>query len=182
MREIKLTGYPIDWSRTGEHNAVALLVDATQFTALWPAGAPQTAYRRPDGTTYPVVCDLVDGLVRVVLTSTETAAAGMASLEVQWLDDGTVAKSVTYNGRILQALDAGDTPPDPPGTVWLDDVREVGAGVELDRIAVTDMYSRIVGLELAVDVADGLLCLYSSGLDSPIDIAINGQTLEVWKV
>jgi hypothetical protein len=67
---------------------------------------------------------------------------------------------------------------------------EGDAQIASDRAAAADgsalradaAYSRIVGLELAVDVADGLLCLYSSGLDSPIDIAINGQTLEVWKV
>ena len=146
MKEIKLTGYHADWSRTGEHNAVALLVDASEFLRLWPDGVPQTIYRRPDKTTYPVPCELEDEYVHVVLTSTETAITGMASLELQWIDDGAFARSATYSGRINTALDPDGepgTPPDPPGQSWLDQAIAVGAGVALDRNAVSGMLDEV---------------------------------------
>lgn len=43
-------------------------------------------------------------------------------------------------------------------------------------------YARVVGIDLVVDVASGELRLYSTGLDSAIDIEMIGNTLEVYQV
>ena len=85
-------------------------------------------------------------------------------------------KGVTH-GYMVRAETAADGAGDSAQTA-----SDRAAAADGSALRAEAAYNRIVGLELAVDVADGLLCLYSSGLDSPIDIAINGQTLEVWKV
>ena len=178
MKEIKLTGYHADWSRMGEHNAVALLVDASEFLRLWPDGVPQTIYRRPDKTTYPVPCELEDEYVRVVLTSTETAITGMASLELQWIDDGAFARSATYSGRINTALDPDGepgTPPDPPGQSWLDQAIAVGAGVALDRHAVSGMLDEVETLTgEARDIAAAVSPINSQLADITQNIKVAG--------
>lgn len=43
-------------------------------------------------------------------------------------------------------------------------------------------YASLIGVELVVDVVNGMLNLYSAGDYSPIDIEMNGRALEVWKV
>jgi hypothetical protein len=173
MRNIKLrVGTVQEWGKTGENNAAALVLDVTENLSLWPDGQPQAVYYRPDGTVYPLPCSLSGSTVEVPLTATETATAGRAQIEIQWIDEGVLAKSATHSGNIAQSLaEPGDEPPEPMQS-WLDQL----TGLAGDAAEAAEDAAVAQGLaEGARDEAQG----YATGMTTAIEEALEPITEEL---
>lgn len=173
MRNIKLrVGTVQEWGKTGENNAAALVLDVTENLSLWPDGQPQAVYYRPDGTVYPLPCSLSGSTVEVPLTATETATAGRAQIEIQWIDEGVLAKSATHSGNIVQSLaEPGEEPPEPMQS-WLDQL----TGLAGDAAEAAEDAAVAQGLaEDARDEAQG----YATGMTTAIEEALEPITEEL---
>jgi len=173
MRTIALAAKtPQEWGKTGENNATALTLNVAADLALWPAGAPQATFYRPDGVVYPITCSLSGSTVSVPLTSTETTTAGRAQIEIQWIDTGVVAKSATFSGNITQSLSEPGAVPADPGQAWLDAVTAVGVAA---GAAKTGAETAQGAAEAARDLAQG----YAASMDTAIADAIAPVTSQL---
>ena len=148
MRVINLTSRKkVSWGKQGEHGATTLQIYIEPYHRSWPDGRPQVAYKRKDGSVYIVPCTLYGNHVLVELTSTETAVAGDASVELMWIVMERNVRSETFEGLIERSIgEAGDTPPEPMAG-YVERVAEIGAQVErnAERAEGTALHPPIIG-------------------------------------
>lgn len=113
MRIITLDSGYKSWGRQGENLATILKMDASCLYAEYPNGMPVVAFARADGSKYLIACEIDDNhIVSVTLTSVDTDISGTVYVELQWMQDDVLKKSITYKGNIEKSIHDIDEPPE----------------------------------------------------------------------
>lgn len=92
-------------------------------------------------------------------------------------DDGLIVNA----GHIMGAAEAAEAAA-ARAEEAADEAEAQATGAAASAGAAEAIYTNLAGLELSVDVENGTLNLFGDMAGSVIDIALNGRTLEVYKV
>ena len=111
VKRVLLKGaHVIDWGETGENNAVWLGCDMSEAIKAWPNGTAASAFRRADGKEYAHACVQDRNMVYIPLTATDT-----------------VAKSVSFEGRIRYAPSSSGAAPSAPEAGAIEQMQQLYA-------------------------------------------------------
>ena len=152
-----------DIGRVGEneHRAIYFPESADVF-AMYPNAVVTVLHQRPgDPDSYPVSNEFIyieDGVVYWRVQSGDLTKEGDSRCELVFVDGETIAKTIIYNTRILEALDGAGTPPDP-WVSWQTNVTETAGRAEaaaelLEHPGVT-AETLTPGSEATASYADG---------------------------
>jgi hypothetical protein len=124
--------------RRGEHHFRSIEFDVSSLIGDdYPGASLQAIYKRPDGTTYPVVTSYSAGVLIWSPSAADTIDAGVGQLEIRVVFGDVVGKSVKVITIVEEALvDGIATPPEPPAQEWLNQVLSALAALD-----VNDVYS-----------------------------------------
>ena len=107
----------------GENEAISVVFNLAYFEKHWPDGKPLLLVRRPNDTeAYPVSVEVNDHKCVWLVSSADSAQAGIGECELQWSVGDTVAKSDIYKLKIVESLDVGTEPPEDPEKRWFDKI------------------------------------------------------------
>lgn len=120
--------------RKGEHHYRQIEFDVSSLLMdEYPSSALYAFYKRPDGITYPVVTNYIDGILTWSPSATETASIGVGRLEIRVVNGEVIGKSVNILTIVEPALDdGGSAPPDPPAQEWVNQVLMALAEIDVD--------------------------------------------------
>lgn len=147
MRIIKAT-IPMLESRTlvigfqAENQRTQVRIDCAPILAEYPYATPSLAIKPPSGETYPVFVDRDGDEVVWTILSGNLALVGDGELQLTFVKDSVIAKTVIGHIRILRSLVVSGEMPDPVAQ-WIDD-----ANAKLHEVD-----AQIVELEGMVDTA-----------------------------
>lgn len=100
--------------RAGENQATEIRFDVTGWAETFGAGAYTLVVKRPhEDTAYPVEVATEGDYVVWTVSNVDTGIAGNASVQLRYVVDGALAKSVIYTGIVGESLDNIVDPPDP---------------------------------------------------------------------
>ena len=118
MQPIKLiplrNGRMEKWSNGAENNAVALTYDMSAVLAIWPDAVPSVAFERADGVKYAHACERDGAMLRIPLTTADTAVHGTCKCVVTMTNADGTANSVVFYGAVTQGIDSLGDMPDAP--------------------------------------------------------------------
>ncbi len=122
--------------RRGEHHFRSIGFDVSSLLSDEYPGETLTAiYKRPDGTTYPVITSYTTGVLTWSPSATDTIAAGVGQLEIRVVLGDVVGKSVRVLTIVEEALADGIAePPEPPAQEWLNQVLSALAALNIDDV------------------------------------------------
>lgn len=132
MREILAReGQELAIGKRGENLAVCVVFDVSAWEKTYGEGRAFLVHQRNgDRVPYPCVVRVEDGKLYWIITNTDTSVAGGGHVELQYVVDETLVKSVTYQTRVALAMGvATDTPPEP-AVSWLDTMVKLADEVE----------------------------------------------------
>ena len=100
--------------RAGENQATEIRFDVTGWADTFGAGTYTLVVKRPhEDTAYPVEVTTDGDYVVWTVSNVDTGIAGNASVQLRYVVDGALAKSVIYTGIVGESLDNIVDPPDP---------------------------------------------------------------------
>ena len=100
--------------RAGENQATQIRFDVTGWADTFGAGTYTLVVKRPhEDTAYPVEVTTDGYYVVWTVSNVDTGIAGNASVQLRYVVDGALAKSVIYTGIVGESLDNIVDPPDP---------------------------------------------------------------------
>lgn len=100
--------------KQGEHGVRTFLFPVTEWEQEFPEGTFSLLVTRPGEVEgIPVVTTVSDGYLRWVVGIVETELSGTGSCEFAVLENGDVAKSITYQTKVIESNSATKTPPEP---------------------------------------------------------------------
>lgn len=140
--------------RQGETAVTTIEFDTTPWQEEYGEGElVAVAKRSGDVNPYPLT--LVDNTWTV--SNTDTYMAGRGKLQVSWIADGAVKKSVIHDTKVLPCIDATEEPPDPYET-WIDQLLQLeGVVLEEAEIAQTAANEAVVSETHAAESAQAAL-------------------------
>lgn len=127
--------YCIDLGRQGENLVKTLEINVSAWLQTWPSASFAVKLLRcGDDEPYPISISYSADLsvVYVPLTSTETALAGSARMEISAYEDNVIKKSKIWACYVTASIDPDGSP--VPGQGWTDAV--IRAGSEAQRYAL----------------------------------------------
>lgn len=158
MREIFAKSNEIVLGKRGEKNAVCVMFSITDWLRDYGEGDITLIHQR-NGDTYPYPCviEREGDVIRWVITATETAKAGRGKAELQLVQDGTIAKSITYVTRVLHSLAPPSENPPEPGEGWIEKILELinngGGGCDCEPYELPIASANTLG---GVKIGEGL--------------------------
>lgn len=100
--------------RAGENQATQIRFDVTGWADTFGDGTYTLVVKRPhEDTAYPVEVATDGDYVVWTVSNVDTGIAGNASVQLRYVVDGALAKSVIYAGIVGESLDNIVDPPDP---------------------------------------------------------------------
>lgn len=108
------------------------------------------AIRDGDTNPYPVV--LTDNTW--VISSADTAKQGHGQLQVTWLVDEAVKKSVIYKTEVLPSLNAETVEPPEPYQTYLDAIIQVGQDTEAAAVSAHESVEELERVLESISVVD----------------------------
>lgn len=131
MRTIQAGNLPLMIGRRGENLALRVIFPVAKWVEVYGNGQFQLIHRRAgDSAPYPVAVTVDGGNVLWDVTSADTAVVGTGACELQYYAGDVLAKSRTWETRVLPALDdAGPVPPEPEQS-WVEQVLDAASRAE----------------------------------------------------
>ena len=152
MRIIKAT-IPMLESRTlvigfqAENQRTQVRIDCTPIFAEYPHATPSLAVKPPAGETYPVFVDRDGDEVVWTILSENLALVGDGELQLTFVKDSVIAKTIIGHIRILRSLIVNGETPDPVAQ-WIDGANRKLAEVDAQIVELEDM------VDTATDAAE----------------------------
>ena len=118
--------------RQGENNATTIEIDVSEWLAEYPnATINILAERNGDTSPYIAVTSVADGILRWVITESDTALSGRGKAEIRATIDDVIKKSAVAVTIVIPSLEGEPTPTPPePAQSWVDEVLAAAEGIE----------------------------------------------------
>lgn len=155
MRIIKATISMLE-SRTlvigfqAENQRTQVRIDCAPIFAEYPHATPSLAIKPPSGETYPVFVDRDGDEVVWTILSGNLALVGDGELQLTFVKDSVIAKTVIGHIRILRSLVVSGEIPDPVAQ-WIDDANAKLAEVDAAIVSIDEMDAVASGLPEGAD-------------------------------
>lgn len=125
-----------------------VIYPVAKWVEVYGDGQFQLIHRRAgDSAPYPVAVTVDGGNVLWDVSSADTAVVGTGACELQYYVGDVLAKSKTWETRVLPALDdTGPVPPEPEQS-WVEQVLEAAVDAEeaADKAAAAAVHQPTVG-------------------------------------
>ena len=175
------TYYPEFLGMEGEESATTLVVDVHSVLAYQPDSIFSVKIQRADGQQYvgrAVVEADENGKISYSIQKADTSVKGELQIQVTAIATGYSEMSKVFQFIVVESLVSSQAI--PPDT--LAEIIQYTQEAYEHMVNASAAASFLSGIQLLVDVTDGVLELYAEGEFSPIDIRANGQYLEVWQI
>lgn len=155
MRVIKAT-IPMLESRTlvigfqAENQRTQVRIDCSPIFAEYPHATPSLAVKPPAGETYPVFLDRDGDEVVWTILSENLALHGDGEIQLTFVKDNVIAKTIIGHIRILRSLVVDGETPDPVAQ-WIDDANAKLAEVDAAIVSIDEMDAVASGLPEGAD-------------------------------
>lgn len=153
----------IDIGHAGENEAVRLLVDVSAWINDWPGASVSINILRPyEDAFYTVDGTLDGGLYTYDVTSTDTAIAGIGSMEFVCVDGDKLITSFVVRFNVAERI-RGAVSPEPPEPIvpWLnralqaaDDAEDAADRAETAAESIESINPRVTALEHIVETSE----------------------------
>ena len=150
MRIIKAT-IPMLESRTliigfqAENQRTQVRINCAPIFAEYPHATPSLAIKPPAGEPYPVFVDRDGDEVVWTILSGNLALVGDGELQLTFVKDSVIAKTVIGHIRILRSLVISGEMPDPVA-MWIDDANAKLHEVDATIVSIDEMDAVASGL------------------------------------
>lgn len=115
--------------KQGEINAQEIrfpVVDSWQNTYGANGTFSMLLQRPTENAPYPKSCTIADGCVCIAIDNADNALAGIGLLELQYIVNGNLAKSHTWQTKVFECLGTAGEPPEPWES-WVDEVLQAAS-------------------------------------------------------
>lgn len=130
MRIICATAATMVIGRRGENLATRVRFPTASWVETYGDGTFQLLVQRPnEDTPYPAALVSDGDNICWDVTSADTAIAGLGKCELQYYVGDVLAKSVIYQTRVMESLDAAGDVPEPYES-WVEQVLQAGADAQ----------------------------------------------------
>lgn len=126
--------------RQGENGVRQIEFDVGLWRRYYGNGALAGVLLR-DGDTNPYPVTIVNNVWTI--SASDTAQSGHGQLQLSWIVDDIIKKSVIYKTYVLPSLNASTVDPPDPYETYLDDIVAAGAAISLDRQAIEQLAPEI---------------------------------------
>lgn len=136
------TSGTINIGRQGENAVKTITFDYSVFVEEFGDGVlTLVVQRRKDDEPYPVLLETEDNKATWTVTSTDTAYKGTGKIQLSYVVDEQIKKSVIYKIKIEPSVIAETEEPPEPIKTYLDQMIEIGSQVQSDAEDVREIAS-----------------------------------------
>lgn len=136
--------FTINLGRQGENDITEIVFDYSGLVEEYGEGTLSCiVQRKKTDDPYPTILTVEDHMATWSVSSTDTAYAGTGKIQLSYMVDEQIKKSIIYKTKVEPSiLPTSEEPPDPIKN-YLDQMVEIGTQVHADAESVSGLASEI---------------------------------------